>query len=220
MIKIGSFIFFLIFSFYAVANSLTLAEVYEIALNKDPELKIAEATYRAEKEAKAKGIAGLLPSLTTRGITSWNESEVLRGTQSTFFDGTGNNTYGYSADLIQPIFRVDRWFQFSQGKAMSEVAKAKFAYAQQETITRVSKTYFSLLKAIKNLEVAKAEENAIKRQRDIAKRLFEEGVSSVTNFQEAQAFYDLSQVSRIASQGELEFAREALIAIIGEAPDL
>ena len=83
---------------------------------------------------------------------------------------------------------------------MSEVAKAKFAYAQQETITRVSKTYFSLLKAIKNLEVAKAEENAIKRQRDIAKRLFEEGVSSVTNFQEAQAFYDLSQVSRIASQ--------------------
>ena len=220
MIRINSFIFFLIFSFCANANSLTLAEVYEIALNKDPELKIAEATYRAEKEAKAKGIAGLLPSLTTRGITSWNESEVLRGTQSTFFDGTGNNTYGYSADLIQPIFRVDRWFQFSQGKAMSEVAKAKFAYAQQETITRVSNTYFSLLKAIKNLEVAKAEENAIKRQRDIAKRLYEEGVSSVTNFQEAQAFYDLSQVSRIASQGELEFAREALIAIIGEAPDL
>ena len=64
------------------------------------------------------------------------------------------------------------------------------------------------------------EESAIKRQRDIAKRLFEEGVSSVTNFQEAQAFYDLSQVSRIASQGQLEFAREALIAIIGEAPDL
>ena len=59
---------------------------------------------------------------------------------------------GYSADLIQPIFRVDRGFQFSQGKAMSEVAKAKFAYAQQETITRVSKTYFSPLKAIKNLE--------------------------------------------------------------------
>ena len=58
------------------------------------------------------------------------------------------------------------------------------------------------------------------RDRDIAKRLFEEGVSSVTNFQEVQAFYDLSQVSRIASQGQLEFAREALIAIIGEAPDL
>ena len=49
MIKISSFIFFLFFSFCTNANSLTLAEVYEIALNKDPELKIAEATYRAEK---------------------------------------------------------------------------------------------------------------------------------------------------------------------------
>ena len=213
--------FFLIFfSLFVKAESLNLAEVYEIALKKDPELKIAEATFKAEKEAKAKGIAGLLPSITTRGITSWNESEVLRGPQSTFFDGTGNNTYGYSADLIQPIFRVDRWFQFSQGKAMSEVAKAKFAFAQQETITRVAQAYFNLLKANKNLEVAVAEENAIKRQRDISKRLFEEGVSSVTDFQEAQAFYDLSKVSRIASEGQLEFAKEALVAIIGEAPNL
>ena len=153
--------FIIFFSLFIKAESLNLAEVYEIALKKDPELKIAEATFKAEKEAKAKGIAGLLPSITTRGITSWNESEVLRGPQSTFFDGTGNNTYGYSADLIQPIFRVDRWFQFSQGKAMSEVAKAKFAFAQQETITRVAQAYFNLLKANKNLEVAVAEENAI-----------------------------------------------------------
>ena len=56
----------------------------KLALNKDPELKIAEATYRAEKEAKAKGIAGLLPSLTTRGITSWNESEVFGHTINVF----------------------------------------------------------------------------------------------------------------------------------------
>ena len=187
MFKLNFLVFSLFLSIFVSGQSLSLAEIYELALDKDPELKIAEATYRAEKEAKAKGIAGLLPSLTTRGVTSWNESEVLRGSQSTFFDGTGNNTYGYSADLIQPIFRVDRWFQFSQGKAMSEIAKAKFAFAQQETITRVSITYFNLLKAIKNLEVAQAEESAIKRQRDIAKRLFEEGVSSVTNFQEAQA---------------------------------
>ena len=50
MIKISSFIFFLFFSFCTNANSLTLAEVYEIALNKDPELKIAEATYRELKK--------------------------------------------------------------------------------------------------------------------------------------------------------------------------
>ncbi len=215
-------VFLIFFSFKAFSESLTLAEVYEIALKEDPQLKIAQATYKANKEAKAKGIAGLLPTITTRATTNWNESEVIKGGSVTFDEegSSGSNSYSYSADLIQPIFRLDRWFQFGQGRAMSEVAKAQFGYAQQETILRVTETYFNLLKAKKDLEVARSEEAAIKKQRDRSKRLFEEGVSSVTEFQEAQAFYDLAKVSTIAGEGQFEFAREALIAIIGEAPEL
>ena len=215
-------VFLIFFSFKAFSESLTLAEVYEIALKEDPQLKIAQATYKANKEAKAKGIAGLLPTITTRATTNWNESEVIKGGSVTFDEegSSGSNSYSYSADLVQPIFRLDRWFQFGQGRAMSEVAKAQFGYAQQETILRVTETYFNLLKAKKDLEVARSEEAAIKKQRDRSKRLFEEGVSSVTEFQEAQAFYDLAKVSTIAGEGQFEFAREALIAIIGEAPEL
>ncbi len=215
-------IFLLIFSFNIFSSSLNLAEVYEIALKEDPELKIAQATYKANKEAKAKGIAGLLPTITTRATTNWNESEVIKGASVTYDEvgSQGNNSHSYSADLVQPIFRLDRWFQFGQGKAMSNIAKAQFSHAQQETILRVTETYFNLLEAKKDLEVAKSEEAAIKKQRDRSKRLFEEGVSSVTEFQEAQAYYDLSKVSTIAGEGRLEFSREALIAVIGEAPEL
>lgn len=212
----------LVFSFHIFSTSLTLAEVYEIALKEDPQLKIAQATYKANKEAKAKGIAGLLPTITTRATTNWNESEVIKGASATYDQegSKGTNSYSYSADLIQPIFRLDRWFQFGQGRAMSKIAKAQFSHSQQETILRVTETYFNLLEAKKDLEVAKSEEAAIKKQRDRSKRLFEEGVSSVTEFQEAQAYYDLSRVSTIAAEGRLEFSREALIAIIGEAPGL
>ncbi len=52
------------------------------------------------------------------------------------------------------------------------------------------------------------------------KRLYEEGVSSKSEYQEAQAFYDLAKVSKIATEGQLEFAREAMISIIGDAPDI
>ena len=212
----------LVFSFNIFSTSLTLAEVYEIALKEDPQLKIAQATYKANKEAKAKGIAGLLPTITTRATTNWNESEVIKGASATYDQegSKGTNSYSYSADLIQPIFRLDRWFQFGQGRAMSKIAKAQFSHSQQETILRVTETYFNLLEAKKDLEVAKSEEAAIKKQRDRSKRLFEEGVSSVTEFQEAQAYYDLSRVSTIAAEGRLEFSREALIEIIGEAPGL
>ena len=201
------------------AHTTTLADVYELALTNDPQLKIDEATFNANKEIKNKAMAGLLPKFSLRAGTTWNENKNTENT-SLFTDTQGSNSNYYSANLIQPIFRVDTWFQFSQGKALGEAAEAKFALSQQETIIRISNIYFNLLKAKKNLEVARLEEQSIKKQRDRTKRLYEEGVSSKSEFQEAQAFYDLARVSKIASEGQLEFAREAMISIIGDAPDI
>ena len=218
--KFASFLLTLSFLFLSsFAHTATLADVYELALTNDPQLKIDEATFNANKEIKNKAMAGLLPKFSLRAGTTWNENKNTENT-SLFTDTQGSNSNYYSANLIQPIFRVDTWFQFSQGKALGEAAEAKFALSQQETIIRISNVYFNLLKAKKNLEVARLEEQSIKKQRDRTKRLYEEGVSSKSEFQEAQAFYDLAKVSKIASEGQLEFAREAMISIIGDAPDI
>ena len=201
-------------------HSATLADVYELALTNDPQLKIDVATFKANKEIKNKAMAGLLPKLSLRAGTTWNENKNTEVNASLFTDTEGSNSNFYSANLIQPIFRVDTWFQFSQGKALGQAAEAKFALSQQETIIRISNVYFDLLKALKNLEVARLEEQSIKKQRDRTKRLYEEGVSSKSEFQEAQAFYDLARVSKIASEGQLEFAKEAMISIVGDAPEI
>ena len=218
--KFASFLITLSLLFLSsFGHTATLADVYELALTNDPQLKIDEATFNANKEIKNKAMAGLLPKFSLRAGTTWNENKNTENT-SLFTDTQGSNSNYYSANLIQPIFRVDTWFQFSQGKALGEAAEAKFALSQQETIIRISNVYFNLLKAKKNLEVARLEEQSIKKQRDRTKRLYEEGVSSKSEFQEAQAFYDLAKVSKIASEGQLEFAREAMISIIGDAPDI
>ena len=211
---------FFLFALSSLSFSATLADVYELALTNDPQLKIDEATFNADKEIKNKAMAGLLPKFSIRAGTTWNENKNTESNAALFTDTQGSNSNYYSANLIQPIFRVDTWFQFSQGKALGEAAEAKFALSQQETIIRISNVYFNLLKAKKNLEVARLEEQSIKKQRDRTKRLYEEGVSSKSEYQEAQAFYDLAKVSKIASEGQLEFAREAMISIIGDAPDV
>ena len=219
--KFASFLLTLSFLFLSsFGHTATLADVYELALTNDPQLKIDEATFNANKEIKNKAMAGLLPKFSLRAGTTWNENKNTESNAALFTDTQGSNSNYYSANLIQPIFRVDTWFQFSQGKALGEAAEAKFALSQQETIIRISNIYFNLLKAKKNLEVARLEEQSIKKQRDRTKRLYEEGVSSKSEFQEAQAFYDLARVSKIASEGQLEFAREAMISIIGDAPDI
>ena len=218
--KFASFLITLSLLFFSsFGHSATLGDVYEVALTNDPQLKIDEATFNANKEIKNKAMAGLLPKFSLRAGTTWNENKNTQNT-SLFTDTQGSNSNYYSANLIQPIFRVDTWFQFSQGRALGEAAEAKFALSQQETIIRISNVYFNLLKAKKNLEVAKLEEQSIKKQRDRTKRLYEEGVSSKSEYQEAQAFYDLAKVSKIASEGQLEFAREVMISIIGDVPEI
>ena len=191
-----------------------LMDIYELALLNDPLLKSSEATYRANKESKALGISGLLPTLQVTGTTTWNEYRLEEEKLDEY------NSNNYVGSISQPLFRLDKWFQFKQGKALSEQAAANFAYQQQESMIRISTSYFNVLNAIDNLNTAKAEEKAIERQKDLAKKRFEVGLAAVTELHETQAAYDLSIVSRIASEAQLDYAKESLSAIIGGATPL
>ena len=177
-------------------NSEDLKDIYELALINDPTFKAAEATFRAGKEYKVQGRAGLMPSLSISGSTTWSEYRL----EETLLDEYNSNNH--SASLQQPLFRLDRWFQFKQGKALSKSAEAEFAYQQQETMIRVATSYFNVLYAKDSLSAAEAEVEAIGRQRDQAKKRFEVGLASITEVQDTQEAYDLSVVSKISREAQ------------------
>ena len=95
-----------------------LKDIYELALINDPTFKAAEASFRAGKEYKVQGRAGLLPSLSISGSTGWNEYKLEENLLDEY------NSNNYSGSLQQPIFRLDRWFQFRQGKALTQSTAA------------------------------------------------------------------------------------------------
>ena len=202
-------LYLILISFTGSLKSENLSDIYELALKNDPLLRAAEATYRAGKENKAQGIAGLLPTLSIGGSTNWNEYRIEDQLQDQY------NSNSYYGNINQPIFRLDKWFQFERGTALSESAEAEFAYQQQETMIRVASAYFNVLNSFDNLNAAEAEEKAIQRQRDLAKKRFDVGLAAITEVQETQAAYDLTIVSRIARQAQLDSAQETLTSIIG-----
>ena len=204
---IFSLSFSLISSFLKGEN---LEEIYELALKNDPLLKAAEATYRAGKENKAQGRAGLLPTLSISGSSNWNEYRVLDQIIDQY------NSNNYSGRLSQPVFRMDKWFQFKRGKSLSDSAQAEFGYQQQETMIRVASAYFNVLNSIDSLNAARAEEKAIGKQKELAKKRFEVGLAAITEVQETQAAYDLTVVSRISREAQLDSARETLNSIVGK----
>ena len=204
-------VFSLSLSFFSTfLKAENLEEVYELALKNDPLLKAAEASYRAGKENKVQGRSGLLPNLSVSGSTNWNEYRVMDQIIDQY------NSNNYSGRLSQPLFRMDKWFQFKRGKALSESAGAEFAYQQQETMIRVASAYFNVLNSIDSLNAARAEEKAIGRQKDLAKKRFEVGLAAITEVQETQAAYDLTIVSRISREAQLDSAKEGLTSIVGK----
>jgi len=83
---------------------------------------------------------------------------------------------------------------------------------------RSTTAYFNILSAKDDLRVAKAEQEANKRQLEQAKQRFDVGLIAITDVHEAQASYDAARAAEIGAENSLDNAWEALLEIIGPQP--
>jgi len=194
-------------SVHSAADSLL--DIYNDALENDPQYKSAEFSYLAGKEIKVQGRAGLLPNISISAQTNWNEYYQNDELQNEY------NNFSSSARLTQPLIRLDSWFKYRQSKFLTDAAEADFAYSQQALIVRTAELYFNVLRAIDNLSAARSEEKAIGKQLDQIRQRYEVGLAAVTEVQEAQLAFDLSLASRTRVEGEVYTAKEALNALVG-----
>ena len=187
----------------ATAGSLT--DIYQQALQQDPQLKAAEAASLAGAEAGVQGRAGLLPSINLSGNTTWIDS-----------DSAQYNNHGYTVSLSQPLFSAAAWFNFKQGQAQSEAATLQFDQAQQGLILRVVESYLNVLRAHSTLETSLAEERAIQRRLDQVNAQFEVGLIAITDVHEAQAAFDDAAVNRLEARSDVNIAFEGLQVLTGQ----
>ena len=61
-----------------------LLDIYNEALENDPQFKAAEYTYLSGKEIKKQGMAALLPNISLSGQTTWNEYYQLGELQNEY----------------------------------------------------------------------------------------------------------------------------------------
>ncbi|WP_027855851.1 TolC family outer membrane protein [Marinobacterium jannaschii] len=186
------------------ASAGTLADIYREAVKNDPQLRAAQASYRATAETLPQAKAGLLPDISLSGNQTWND------TDSKSFDNTG-----LTLSLTQPVFDASRWYSFQRGKVISEQARLQFDQSAQNLIFRTVDAYLNVLRAINNLETNQAQERAIKRRLDQVNAQYEVGQIAITDVQEAQASYDNARVARIEAEGDLDNSYDALERLTG-----
>lgn len=186
------------------AAQADLMTVYQEALLYSADLAAAEADTLARQEALPQARALLLPNISLGAGVARERLEV---------EGQGNDTYTtdyYQANLTQPLFRAERWFNYQAAKSVTAQAMVEFSAIQQDLIIEVAEAYFNVLRASDNLATARAEEDAFERQLDQARERFEVGLSARTDVLEALAGYDTARATRLTAQTNLTVSYQAL----------
>lgn len=218
----------LFFAFGAVgapvtASAASLLEIYQQALQSDPQIHEAEARRLAALEAKPQARSAYLPQVTLDG--TYTESK-RSGPTTQFNPVTGElevfeakirtDTTFWGATLRQSIFRWDQIVGLKRADKQVAKAEAVRETAQQDLIVRVAQRYFDVLAAEDRLRSIHADREAISRRLEQAKQRFEVGLIAITDVQESQAAYDQSVADEIAAKRSLATARNFLREITGQ----
>lgn len=203
------------------AHSASLLEIYQQALQGDPQIHEAEARRMAALEAKPQARGVYLPQLSFGGSYSTSESSgpqfvVLPGGAQTVTVTSESDTLDWSFSLRQSIFRWDQIVNMKRADKTIARAEAVREAAQQDLIVRVAQRYFDVLAAEDRLNSIIADREAIARQLEQAKQRFDVGLIAITDVQESQAAYDQSVANDIGARRSLATAREFLREITGE----
>ena len=207
----------------ASANAATLLEIYQQALQSDPQIHEAEARRLAALEATPQARSALFPQVTADGTYTVAESSgpisqinPVTGEFETFDATIETDVFNWSLTMTQTIFSWDRIVGLRQADKTVARAEAVREAAQQDLIIRVAQRYFDVLAAEDRLTSIHADRTAIARRLEQAKQRFEVGLIAITDVQESQAAYDQSVADEIAAKRSLATAREFLREITGE----
>ncbi len=145
------------------AHRADLLGVYQAALQNDPLISAARHAFEGQVEAVPQAVSGLLPNISAG--TKTEMTRLDRDRPALTRDRSGNT---FQANLSQPLFHADRWYQLKTAQSSVDQAELELAAKEQTLILTSAQAYFETLRALDSLAAAKAEEAALLRQRDQA----------------------------------------------------
>ena len=216
-----------------VASADDLYSILQLALENDPTLKGAEASYRANRQNMVQSRAALLPSLGAGGsssrltsgpsdstyITDPRTGETVRIDDHSFRPGINNHGWGVS--LNQSLFNLANWYDFRSAQASDRAGLSNLAAQEQDLIMRTAAAYFDVLRALDTLETNEQEEEAALSSLQQTRQRQAVGLVAITDVYDSEAAYDLARNTTILQRDALQARYEALQAITGRPhPDL
>jgi outer membrane protein len=192
--------------------AMDLVEAYTRAKEHDPLFGSSFYEHEAAKTLPVQGRALLLPQVQAYG----NDFKYNYDSAPSFYDDF--NSFSMGVSLKQPIFNIPRFYEYRQHNIRKKIGDVRFASAEQDLILRLTEAYFNGLAASNLLDLIDAERKAVIEQREQAKRMYQAGVSTITDVHDAEARYDSVLAKEIEAKNDLDIKIQALKRIVGIKP--
>jgi protease secretion system outer membrane protein len=190
------------------ARAAGLVDDFRAALDYEPTWQAAVATRDAGVEARAQGLAGLLPQVSVSATQGKASTESTFLAPDTPIDRQNNkyDTYNYALQMRQPLFRLRNWATYEQGKAQEAYAEANLVAARQDLALRVVTAYAEWAAARAELEAADVQVASADFVLRAAQRSQQAGDATRVDVETARSRLAQAEARRTDAQGQLEAA--------------
>lgn len=200
------------------ASGMGLQEAYDKALVQDATIRASRATLDSGLERLPQARAQLLPSVQASVGRSNNNLDT---TAPNFLgqESTTNSKYysfGKTVALRQPLFNLQRYFQYEQAKDLVADAQATHQRDQQELAVRVGSAYMEALLTKDQLRLVQAQKQQYTAMVDAARKALAGGSGTRTDIDDAQARLDMAIASELEARQNVEYTRRQLEILVNE----
>jgi outer membrane protein len=214
------FCFTLIFPFLAQAQGpikmneqLDLRQAIQIALRYHPSIAAASGTVRVNESRIGQARSNYYPQVNWQ--TNYSRSSPF-ASASTRFNSGEYDAYSSNLNLTQNIY------DFGKTSSQVEIANLNTNASQQDLdnvkgqiVLAVKQTYYSLLQAMKNRDVARETVQSFQQHLDQAKGFFEVGVKPKFDVTKAEVDLSGAKLALIRAENTVRIARVNLNNAIG-----
>src|SRR5688572_22662026 len=125
-----------------VAVADNLQEIFDLAVNNDPEIRQARAAFNASHTLLSQGRSYLLPTISGTADTSRDTSGIdgidPTGRQQPHSFGAGFNSKGYGLSLRQAVLNFQAWYTYKAAQKSDEANALTLAQNEQALIMKVA----------------------------------------------------------------------------------
>ncbi|TLS67882.1 type I secretion protein TolC [Mariprofundus erugo] len=222
-VKLIPCLFALLLPQWGLAAPVSLEEAIRDALDHAPALQSAMAARNSAREDRLLGRAWLLPYVVTSGSWKSMQQDVVYDRPIALLplaNEMNMKQQKYGIKMYQPLFDVEKWSYYEQGKASEAMGEAAFRRSERQTMLAAAAAWLDVMRAHDRLNAARASEQAMTRLAEQAKASFDVGLEPVNTSLAAASRRDLASAQRIRAEQALEQSRAVLSSLLGHDADV